>query len=74
MLIKLGMGAQAGVLCETVLLNASEKPQVVKGNQVNLRASHGEHIPAAGITELCVWMSAYGRGMIYNSPWGNRLG
>lgn len=43
------------MLCETVLLDASEKPQVVKGNQVNLRASHGDHIPAAGIIELRVW-------------------
>jgi len=68
------MGAQAGVLYETVLLNASEKPQVVKGNQVNLRASHGEHIPAAGIRELCMWLSAYGKNMVYNSPQGNWLG
>lgn len=67
------MAAQATV-CETVLLNASKKPQVVKGNQVNLRASCGEHTPAAGITGFCVWMSAYGKGMVYNSPWGNRLG
>lgn len=49
------MGAQDSVLCETVLLNASEKLRVVKGNQVNLRASHGDHIPAAGITELFMW-------------------
>lgn len=38
MLIKLDMGTQASVLCGMVLLNAREKPQVVKGNQVNLRA------------------------------------
>lgn len=74
MLIKLGMGAQASALCETALLNASEKPQVVKGNQANLRAPRGKHIPAAGITELCVWRSAYGKGMVYSSPRGNRLG
>lgn len=74
MLVKLDTGAQASTLCETVLLNTSEKPQVVKGNQVNLRASRGEHAPAAGITELCVWVSAYGQGKVYNSPRGNRLG
>lgn len=42
------------VCCVKLLLNASEKPQVVKCNQVNLGTSHGEHIPAAGITALCL--------------------
>ena len=59
MLIKLKMGTLARVLHGMMLLNTSKKPQVVKANQVNLRASLGDCIPAAGITELhvdeCLW-------------------